>query len=362
MVSLRQSALLCLVFAISPACTEDGANSAVNSNSGKDENPEEPDAVPEFDAGGGGPSSDDDDEEPAPEGEPDAFPEPAPEPTPPDLTPVPVPEPPAPVEPDVAEPEPSDGDDLLPPDAGPPDEAEPQPGPEPQSAFDAMNDPVENDIQCPEEEPFAGDTCPAYSLVCKYGSEVDCRSRWVCSGDGSWSLNYGPRDCPEVCPEAEPVEGELCEVESAVCDYGDSAQCRAQWLCFEERWARTFYGDCSEQTTCPEAPPETGEACTLEEFTPMGDICIYEGGALCACSCYWEGEVLRQQWSCNIVTTGFPPSYLTACPKLLPEVGSDCDETNTSTCGYVTAEECAAPGTGTTLANCVDGQWTHSTP
>jgi hypothetical protein len=241
------------------------------------------------------------------------------------------------------------------PDAGP---SEPAPV-DPDWPFDAMNDPIENPVTCPELEPAQGDGCSSETLVCKYGSEIDCRSRWQCVS-GQWYLNYGARDCPESCPAAEPAEGDPCDVDRAVCDYGDDPACSAQWLCWEGTWARTFQGDCEVATTCPEAPPETGDPCTLEEVTPVGGLCIWEGATLCSCGCYWEGGATSatMTWSCAIISADFPPDYLTACPRHPPEAGSPCD--TSSGCGYVSADECVEQGTGTTFANCVDGAWVLS--
>lgn len=245
------------------------------------------------------------------------------------------------------------------PDAGT-SEPTPEPAPVgPDWPFDAMNDPIENPLTCPESEPAQGDGCSDESLVCKYGSEIDCRSRWFCSS-GQWYLNYGPRDCPESCPSAEPAEGDPCDVDRAVCDYGDDPACTAQWLCWEGTWARTFQGDCEVATTCPEVPPETGDPCGLEEVTPVGGLCIWEGATLCSCSCYWESGATSatMTWSCAIISADLPPDYLTACPRHPPDPGSACD--TSSGCGYVSADECVEQGTGTTFANCVDGAWVLS--
>jgi hypothetical protein len=175
-------------------------------------------------------------------------------------------------------------------------------------------------------------------------------------------LNFGPRDCPESCPADEPVEGDPCDIDRAVCDFGDEPACAAQWLCWEGLWARTFYGDCEVDTSCPETPPETGADCELSEVTPVGGLCVYEGGSLCGCSCYWEEGATEatMSWSCTIVSAEYPPSYLTSCPRQMPEAGSPCGSTNTSTCGYPNGDACLEQGTGFTLANCEAGQWVLS--
>lgn len=313
---------------------------------------------------------------------PAAEPEPvAPEPEADEEDAAATPEPAEPPEPDVTVPVtppsntpavPSTATPVAPPpipvvpapsiDAGLEPEPEPEPVdvPEPDPLVDAMGDPVENPTVCPEAEPREGESCDQGSLVCKYGSALDCRNRLICS-NGTWFLEYGPRDCPESCPDVEPSEGDPCDVDRAVCDFGEDPSCAAQWLCWEGLWARTFTGDCALDTICPESPPETGSACELSEVTERGGRCIYEGGSLCGCSCSWfdEEEAPTIAWNCTIVPATYPPSYLTACPLDVPEPGTPCD--TGSTCGYPLNDMCMEPYAGATLANCVDGLWALST-
>jgi hypothetical protein len=282
-------------------------------------------------------------------------------------TPVPVDEPEADDD-GAPPPEPVPPPPESAPDSGLSDEPEPPPEPEPVEPevdpdwpFDAMNDPIENPTTCPEVEPVTGQGCSEASLVCKYGSELNCRSRWICQESGTWILNYGPRDCPESCPDTEPAEGDPCEVDRAVCDFGEDPACAAQWLCWEGVWARTFAGDCTVETTCPETPPESGATCTVDEVTPPGGKCIYEGGSICGCGCSWfeESELAPTiAWWCSIVSSEYPPDYLTACPVEVPEPGTPCD--TGVTCGYPNNDMCTERYAGSTLASCVDGVWALS--
>lgn len=241
-----------------------------------------------------------------------------------------------------------------------PEPAAPEPSVDPDWPFDAMNDPIENPAECPAEAPGEFDTCNDANLVCKYGSEIDCRSRYLCSENGMWYLEYGPRDCPEVCPEAEPVEGDPCDVEKAVCDFGDTPSCTAQWMCWDGTWALLYAAECDATAFCPSEQPVAGDPCTVEEARATTGRCIYPGGASCGCGCTWFGEETAPtiEWYCSITSAQYPPEYITACPSEVPEEGTPCD--TGSTCGYPLNDMCSEPYAGSTLANCVDFAWVLS--
>lgn len=241
-------------------------------------------------------------------------------------------------------------DDTADPDLPTDDDAPPEADP----TVDSMGDPIENPIACPDVEPTIGDPCDA--SVCKYGSEVDCRSRWVCSS-GMWYLEFAKRDCPEVCPETEPSEGDPCSVHQSQCTYGETPECRSHWMCYEEEWWLIRPQRGCETNVCPDTAPEDGATCTLDE---VGSGCFYDGAELCGCNCQWwtmDGTELDEpdvKWTCRTVNTSYPPSYLTSCPFEMPEQGTPCD--SGSTCGYTIGDQCVE-GFEIMLASCVDGAW-----
>jgi hypothetical protein len=222
--------------------------------------------------------------------------------------------------------------------------------------LDNMDDPITNPTECPAAEPSQGEMCTA-GVVCKYGSEPDCRSRWICDSTGWW-LEYAMRDCPEACPEQEPTEGAACDRQSMQCSYGESPSCRGNWMCYDAQWWLIAPGGECDEDSCPAEPPQTGLTCDPNVDSTSG--CMYGQGEACSCYCGWEGNIPRVQWYCGTTSAGYPPEYLTACPQEQPEEGSPCD--SGSTCAYVTMEECEAPGAGTTLANCEEGKWTLTLP
>jgi hypothetical protein len=229
--------------------------------------------------------------------------------------------------------------------------------------LDWMDDPIENAATCPDVEPAIGDPCPSYELVCKYGETSNCRSRWVCGQDDTWYMQYAKRDCPDVCPAAEPSAGDACTADKAQCTYGPNPTCRSQWMCFESQWTSTFPArECAEQNNCPTEPPRVGIDCDPALFE---NGCIYETAYSCGCSCAWDEAAIASgtpttRWYCSNINSSFPPSYLTSCPQQVPTDGSACD--SGSTCGYQTLDECNGPGEGTTLAQCVDGLWSVQEP
>ncbi len=237
-----------------------------------------------------------------------------------------------------------------------------EPDPDDGWGLDAMDDPIENPAECPTDEPTTGQPC-TFGLTCKYGSEPDCRSRWLCSSQETWYMEYGKRGCPEVCPTEEPSEGDPCSEANAQCTFGESADCRSLWLCYEEQWYLIAPPlDCEAESACPETPPPSGLDCPLDE---VGTACTYDTAELCRCLCYWDEAAMAageaaMQWLCGTTSAQLPPSYLTSCPADKPVHGAPCD--SGSTCAYVTADECAAPGAGTTLVTCDEGAWNVQEP
>ncbi len=229
--------------------------------------------------------------------------------------------------------------------------------------IDSMGDPVENESACPNTEPEAGDECDEASLVCKYGADPECRSRWICSDDGTWSLDVAMRDCGNDCPTDEPDDGDPCPTDRVQCTYGESATCRSLWLCWQDEWTEIVPGrDCEAEVTCPEATPETGSACSPEEATPEGQLCVYSGGTQCRCECGWgppdaDWDEAEASWKCNVIGAEFDPEYLAACPLEPPEQGADCD--SESTCGYLGPAECEQRGAGVSVVQCIGGQWEY---
>lgn len=255
-------------------------------------------------------------------------------------------------------------------DAAVPTQPEPDPPEvvdEPETAeedwgLDAMDDPIENPVECPMDEPAEGDAC-VFDTVCKYGSEPDCRSRWVCGADEIWYREFAKRGCPEVCPETEPSEGDPCIDNRVQCTFGETATCRSHWLCDEQQWwLLSPADDCETQTYCPQTPPASGLDCDLEM---VGQGCTYETGERCGCNCFWDEEAIvagsaKMQWGCGTINASFPASYLTYCPREVPVAGTPCEPG--STCGYQTEAECVAQGSGTTLAQCIDNVWDVQEP
>ncbi len=229
--------------------------------------------------------------------------------------------------------------------------------------IDSMGDPVDNEDGCPGREPEEGGACDDSSLVCKYGPDPDCRSRWVCTEDKAWSLDFAMRDCGEGCPEEEPANGDPCEVDRAQCTYGPSPVCRSLWLCWEHEWSEIVPArDCDAVVECPDDAPETGDACSPEEATPNGELCVYSGAIRCSCSCSWgppdeQWEEPEAAWTCTVISAEFDPEYLTGCPAVAPKEGSQCSTENS--CGYRGPEECEGPGAGASLAQCIGGEWTY---
>jgi hypothetical protein len=229
-----------------------------------------------------------------------------------------------------------------------------------------MSDLLNNPVVCPSSDPEAGKECPEAGLVCKYGDDPDCRSRWSCTESRFWSLDFAQRDCAEVCPGGEPEQGDDCEADKAQCTYGRSPECRSLWVCWDSKWVVLVEKrDCEADVYCPESTPETGEVCSASEATPNGALCVYEGGAQCSCNCGWgppdeEWEEPEAVWYCGIASAEYDPTYLRACPLAPPAEGTACD--TESGCGYVSPDECEVRGSGSTLAQCVSGEWALSSP
>jgi len=224
--------------------------------------------------------------------------------------------------------------------------------------LDSMDDPIENPATCPTDEPTMGEGCPAYNLVCKYGDTPDCRSRWICSSNETWFQEFGMRDCPSICPESEPSEGDACSSNNAQCTYGDNPTCVSQWHCYEGSWALVFPArDCVEDNNCPAEPPRAGFEC---DPIVMGAGCSYETGIHCGCQCTWDDAAMASgmpttAWGCRTIEAAYPPDYLRACPQEMPEPGTPCD--TSSGCGYVEGDICESPDVEVTVARCEDGAW-----
>ncbi len=291
----------------------------------------------------------------------------APDPTNPDEAPMPTTSatttvaPPAPTAPTPT----MDAGTPVDPAPGPTSTAAPDSGtPEDDGwQLDWMDDPVDNPVVCPADEPAVGDPCPEYELVCKYGDETNCRSRWVCGQNDTWYMQFAKRDCPDVCPADEPTEGDPCDSDLTQCTYGPDPTCRSQWMCFESKWTLVFPAkECAEQNNCPEEPPRVGFDCDPYLFE---NGCVYTTAYWCGCNCAWDEEAMSSgipttRWYCRNIESSFPPDYLRSCPTEVPTDGTPCD--TGSTCGYQTLDECNGYGEGTTLANCVDGLWSVQLP
>jgi len=242
-------------------------------------------------------------------------------------------------------------------DAGPP-------RPLPEFGLDAMDDPIDNPELCPVQAPALGEPCPQYELVCKYGSELFCRSRVICGRNDTWGLFYGARDCPESCPASEPNEGEPCEVDNTQCTFGERPICRSHWLCWQGQWALLRAGrDCESDAYCPQQPPRTGASCEQDEFTPLGEVCIYPGAETCSCGCYLEpgGDTPIRAWNCHVHYADQPPDYLSACPLEPPTIGDAC-EFDGGSCVFNLTGQCRPGGAGQIRVQCQNLVWVDVTP
>lgn len=236
------------------------------------------------------------------------------------------------------------------------------------AAVDSMRDPIENDPDCPASDPEADSECPEMGLVCKYGSDPDCRSRWVCGqvcdpvcgSELAWAQNYAHRDCPGECPSSEPTPGDPCDMDHELCTFGDDPACRTLWECLDGSWvALVPERDCqSEDVYC--APEPVGFAsCDASQVTPPGGRCVYEHGYSCGCSCVWDiggqdASGLQINWYCAI------PSPLTVtvtprCPLAPPDAGTPCS--GDAVCDYAPPDICETYSSALTVASCASGMW-----
>lgn len=236
------------------------------------------------------------------------------------------------------------------------------------AGVDSMRDPLVNPEACPAADPEEGTPCPELGLVCKYGEEPDCRSRWgcsqvcdpVCTTNFAWEQNFGKRDCPTVCPETEPSAGAPCDSELAVCTYGDDPACRSAWECRGGAWqAPVPARDCDGTVVCPAQAPVSLITCGADEVTPSDGRCVYENGVICACMCIWDiggamAQGLQIHWSCSIpsATNGV---WNADCPLGVPMEGSAC--VGEVECSYPAADICEVPNLVLTMARCVSGSW-----
>ncbi len=236
------------------------------------------------------------------------------------------------------------------------------------AGLDSMRDPIENPDACPVMDPSEGEPCPEYGLICKYGDDPNCRSRWgcgqvcdpVCTEALGWQQNYGKRDCPGTCPASEPTAGDPCTSDFTLCTYGDDPACRSEWECKGGAWRVLVKArDCDGSVSCPDEAPLALTTCDASEVTPSGGRCVYQYGAICTCDCLWDlggaqASGLQIHWDCSILTP-YNGVLDPSCPLGLPTPGSPC--TGDSECSYPAADICEVPNNNTTVARCVSGAW-----
>jgi hypothetical protein len=117
---------------------------------------------------------------------------------------------------------------------------------------------------------------------------------------------------PTPCPTTAPGTGADCHTPRTLCQYG-----RNRCVCggAGPTWTCT-------QTTCPDARPENGTMCTLDDTR----ICRYEG-ATCLCQPVAIGTVPQGQWACARCPAA-PPTDAARCPT----VGTECPYPDDLTC------------------------------
>jgi hypothetical protein len=236
------------------------------------------------------------------------------------------------------------------------------------SGLDPEGYPIVNPPGCPAAEPAANAPCPQQQLGCSYGDDLHCRSHWgcnqlcnpVCSQDLVWELGRSKRDCPGLCPAAEPHEGDSCGSSEIVCTYGDQAACRTEWDCLNGHWtALVGTRDC-QSAVCPDAPVVNG-SCNVDQITPMGGDCVYKYGLACRCNCMVDhGDPaggpppppFEIRWGCSYPIPGQAPS---TCPLQIPTSGTPCQQSQA--CPYSREGACTNTATINATATCVSGQW-----
>lgn len=93
------------------------------------------------------------------------------------------------------------------------------------------------------------------------GSTVTTNPPMPCEEDDS---------CGEVCPAAQPSQGDPCFDVGLSCSWGDSA-CDEKWAeCTSEGW-QVSYGSCNPPPPeCPASEPELGSLCVFEPESAGG--------------------------------------------------------------------------------------------
>lgn len=219
----------------------------------------------------------------------------------------------------------------------------------------APDDPLVNPTECPPEDPAEGSPCAPFGLVCRYGDDVACRSRWGCSWQGTWSLNFARRDCPGDCPTPAPAEGTACPREAVLCSYGASPECRTVMQCWRGTWSTAAPAGNCEPAYCPVSDTSVnGVAC---DATHEGAYCVYNNSIYCECSCVTiaspEQYGGQYTWSCPIP---IPRQPWSACPETLPADGTSCSVE--AECYYFASAECTPQARQTvTTATCSSGTW-----
>jgi hypothetical protein len=153
-------------------------------------------------------------------------------------------------------------------------------------------------------------------------------------------------------------------VNDTQCTFGADPVCRSLWLCWEEQWSRLQAGrDCQSETVCPDQPPRTGEFCAQQDFTPLGEVCIYPGAEICSCGCLLEpGSVDPiRAWQCKVHYASQPADYLRACPLDVPTIGEYC-EFDGGSCVYNLTDQCHADRSGQIQVQCQNHLWVDITP
>lgn len=228
--------------------------------------------------------------------------------------------------------------------------------------------PIVNPSGCPSTEPTPNTPCPQVQLVCRYGDDLHCRSHWgcaqrcdpVCSQDLVWELGRPKRDCPGLCPNSEPREGDPCGTSELICTYGDQAACRTEWDCVNGHFVPVVRARDCQSAVCPETPVVTG-SCSVEQITPLGGACVYKYGLSCFCNCIVDhGDPLgglppppfQITWGCSYPLGGEAPS---TCPLQIPTSGAPCQQN--APCTYFREGACTNTATVNATATCVSGHW-----
>jgi hypothetical protein len=162
----------------------------------------------------------------------------------------------------------------------------------------------------------AGIACGG-TVVGETGSGGSGAASATSSGDTTTSTSSGAVD---ACPPTPPAPGSDCAPQGRSCEYGDDPRvyCRERYECggFEQPqvWVTYPTPDCPPLGgACPPEPNATGE-CTEQD----GLVCVYAGGAQCACSSCLGGPCGQiPYWTCS-------PGPAPGCPEEAPNTGQAC--------------------------------------